>query len=260
MLQNDTLHNQTLMNREDLPAKEMDRIMQEAGGSSRLDALPAGWTARQVIEALGEILSDERKARIQSVIGGRTRTIATVVEGIVNTGNVSAVMRTAEALGFQDFHVIRGSNPYKHSVRTTQGAQKWLDVHLWDNTTECIQKLKSDGYRIVVTHLDESATELAEVDFTQKTAVVFGNELAGASVDLLRLADQKVVIPSTGFVQSFNISVAAAMTLQKASDDRRRVLGQSGDLSETEKERLTAEFYIRAVNHSNDILRRKPKG
>jgi tRNA (guanosine-2'-O-)-methyltransferase len=243
--------------REEIPAEEMMRILQDAAAHGQIGSHANGWTARHVIGVLGEILSADRRERIARVVNGRTRTITTVVEGIVNTGNVSAVMRTAEALGFQDFHVIKGDNRYKHSVRTTQGAQKWLDVHLWDTATECIRKLRSDGYHIVVTQLDENATDLMEIDFTKKTAVVFGNEVAGASEELLGLADQKVVIPSTGFVQSFNISVAAAMTLHKASLDRTHKLGQSGDLTEEEKETLTAEFYFRAVNHASDILKRR---
>ena len=246
-----------MTNRDDLPAEEMRRILLHAGGPDRLERLPNGWSADYVIKVLGEILSEDRCQRIAEVVEGRTRSIATVVEGIVNTGNVSAVMRTAEALGFQDFHVIKGVARYKHSVRTTQGAQKWLDVHLWDTTIDCVTKLKADGFHIVVTHLDKSTTELGDVDFTQKTAVVFGNELAGASTDLLALADQTVLIPSTGFVQSFNISVAAAITLHKASMDRIRLLGKSGDLTDTEKEFLTAEFYIRAVNHAEEILLRQ---
>ena len=245
------------MSEREIPGREMASILRKAGHPDQLSLTAPGWSPASVIDVLGRVLSEERKERIEQVVAGRTRSVVTVVEGIVNTGNVSAVMRTAEALGFQDFHVIRGGNPYKHSVRTTQGAQKWLDVHVWEETATCLKHLKSAGYAVVATHLDEHAAPMEEVDFTRPTAVVFGNELAGASRELLELADRTMVIPSSGFVQSFNISVAAAMVLHHAAARRRTELGSSGDLTEAERELLTAEFYVRAVNHARDILARE---
>ncbi|MDA0378951.1 MAG: hypothetical protein O2899_05620 [Bacteroidetes bacterium] len=85
-----------------------------------------------VIEALSPHLSEERCRRIERVLDGRTFDIACVVEGVANSGNVSAVMRTAEAFGFQPFHIVRGEAPLKYSRRTTKGAQKWLDVTRWE--------------------------------------------------------------------------------------------------------------------------------
>lgn len=235
-------------------AELMASLLKNGGTPDQLGTRARDWSPDDVIRVLGDVLSAERKRRIESVVRDRTRTVITVVEGIVNTGNVSAVMRTAEAFGFQSFHVITGNNPYKYSTRTTQGAQKWLDVFVWKSASECVQNLKTAGYEIVVTHIDESAEPLHMLDFTQKTALVFGNELSGVSEEMLSMADRSVVIPSTGFVRSFNISVAAAIALHTAARDRVRKLGCSGDLSPAEQEILVAEFYIRAVAHAEDIL------
>lgn len=210
----------------------------------------------EVERVLSSLLSDERKARIEEVLVGRTYQVAPVVEGLVNTGNVSAVMRTAEGLGFQPFHVIRNESKFKKSVRTSQGAHKWLDVHLWDTPAECLGHLKKKGYQVVVTHLDDSAKPLSDIDLTIPTALVFGNEKFGVSQSTIELADYTAILPSPGFVQSYNISVAAAMTLFAAHDQRSRRYGHRGDLNEADQQRLRADFYMRSVGHAEEVLKR----
>lgn len=205
---------------------------------------------------LAPFLSAERRERIEAVLDERTYAVATVVEGLANSGNVSAVMRTAEALGFQRFDVVTGAAPYKHSRRTTQGAQKWLDVHVWETPRDCVLALREAGYRIVVTHLDDTALPVERFDFTRKTALVLGNELNGISPAMLELSDARCVVPMAGFAQSFNISVAAALVLYQARRDRIARLGRSGDLTPTERERLQADFTVRALRNARAILER----
>jgi len=125
---------------------------------------------------------------------------------------------------------------------------------VWETASKCANNLKAAGYEIVVTHLDKRAEPLHTFDFTQKTALVFGNELSGVTPEMLSHADRTIIIPSTGFVRSFNISVAAAIALHAAARDREKKLGRNGDLSPEEQEVLTAEFYIRAAAHAEDIL------
>lgn len=210
----------------------------------------------QVIEALEAFVSGERKTRIDSVLAARTRTVVPVIEGIVNMGNVSAVMRTAEALGYQDLHIITGSTRFKNSRRTSIGAEKWLDVYHWSSPAECARSLTSEGYRIVATHLDATAREVSEFDFTQKTALVLGNEKDGVSEEMLELSEARCILPMTGFAQSYNISVAAAIALYHAYQDRLRRQGAHGDLSERELLELRAAFYLRSVRSGKQILQR----
>ena len=236
---------------------EMNRILHSGG--VRFDGYHAGGchlSAAEVISILEPMVSEVRQVRIGQVISERTYSIAPVVEGLVNTGNVSAVMRTSEGPGFQPFHVIRNEVKFKKSVRTSQGAHKWLDVAIWENTPACTAGLKAQGYQIVVTHLDNAAIPLSEIDLTIPTAMVFGNEKFGVSEAMLAAADFTAILPSPGFVQSYNISVAAAMSLFAAHDQRVKQFGRNGDLSEAELIRLRADFYMRSVNHSEDILKR----
>ncbi|MCM2283089.1 MAG: RNA methyltransferase, partial [Bdellovibrionaceae bacterium] len=166
-------------------------------------------TAEDILELAAPYLTESRRARIDAVVAERTYSVVPVMENIYDRGNISAVMRSSEAMGFQSAHVIELNERFKEANRVTQGADKWLDVVRWKSTEDCVVSLKSQGYRVYATHLD-AAVPIGEVDWSQPSAIVFGNEKDGVSQRLLELADQRIIIPMLGFVQSFNISVAAA--------------------------------------------------
>lgn len=210
----------------------------------------------RVVELLADQISPRRRGRIDEVLANRTFSTVTVLDGIYDRGNVSAVMRSAEALGFAEMHVIESQEGFKAANRVTQGADKWLEVHKHDTPTPCIETLQSRGYRIVSTHL-EASVPLDEIDFSRPTAIVFGNERDGVCPEVLEASDARVIIPMLGFAQSFNISVAAAISLYHIVSDRRRRLGRHGDLTEDEQMVLRAMYYLRSVGQADAILRRR---
>lgn len=239
--------------------REMQRLLRRA--QSTPDAADASdLPAADIVRHLRPFLTERRQARIEAVLEERTTTVVPVVEGIVNTGNVSAVMRSAEALGFHQFHVIMNAaaedTQFKTSRRTSQGAEKWLDVQVWETPAACARRLRERGYRVVVTHLDDAAVPLGTLDFTEPKAIVFGNERDGASEALLAEADATCIVPMSGFTQSFNISVAAAVVLYHAREDRLRRQGHHGDLPADAKEALRAHYFLQSVNRAADILAR----
>ena len=209
----------------------------------------------EVIQQLRAHLTERRQARIAEVVAGRTKRLVPVVEGLVNTGNVSAVMRSAEALGCQALHMVQGEGEqkFKRSKRTSQGAQKWLDLTRWPSAEACARHFQQRGVQLVATALAEGAVPIAEIDFTRPTALVFGNEEGGVSDAMLQAAAAACVVPLPGFTESFNVSVAAAVALYHA----RQVQGFRGDLSPEEREWLTARFYLRSVTRAEAILQRK---
>lgn len=207
----------------------------------------------RVVEIFNSLLTEDRRDRINNVIDGRSLALLPVIEGLVNTGNVSAVMRSAEALGCTRVDVVVGGQPYKHSKRTTQGADKWLDIRLFRSPSEWVNVVRREGFRIVVTHLDESSVNLDEIDFSDPTAVVFGNELSGVSAEMASMADVRCRIPTVGFVQSFNISVAAAIVLHHARESQD---GNGVTLSEQQATRLRAAYYLRSIAHADQLLDR----
>jgi tRNA (guanosine-2'-O-)-methyltransferase len=212
-------------------------------------------TSSEILELAAPFLTDERRARIKKVVAQRTYSIIPVLENIYDRGNVSAVMRSSEALGLQAVHVVELSERFKSANRVTQGADKWLDVTRWQSSKECALDLKARGYKIYATHLD-AAVPIGDIDWSQPSAIVFGNEKDGVSKEMLQLCDQAVIIPMLGFVQSFNISVAAAISLYHIYQDRMKRLGHHGDLNDEEQNILTALYCIRSAKNPERLLKR----
>ncbi|MGM0558553.1 MAG: TrmH family RNA methyltransferase [Myxococcota bacterium] len=210
-------------------------------------------SARQIIGLLEDQMTDRRRQRINTVVEGRTYDVATVFDGPYDRGNVSAVIRTAEGLGFGPLHVVETQEEFKEANRVTQGADKWLDIFKWKTPGECVTHLKDRGYRIVSTHL-EASKPIDEIDFSAPTAMVFGNERDGVSDEVLEASDARCIIPMPGFSQSFNISVAAALTLYHIYRFRVDNLGGHGSLSDREKELLRASFYLRGINQPDRLI------
>jgi tRNA (guanosine-2'-O-)-methyltransferase len=201
-------------------------------------------------------LAPERKARIDEVVANRTRTLTVVMEAFGDPQNVNAVLRTCEAFGIQDVHAVEGPmKPWDRNKKITQNADKWLDVRRWRSTRDCLAHLKGEGFAIYATHLDARARSLRSLPFAGKVALVFGNEHRGVSADALAVADATYAIPMRGFVQSLNVSVAAAISLATAVERREAERGRHGDLSDGEGAALRERFYLLAVKQRARIAK-----
>ena len=211
-------------------------------------------SAETVIQKIGPMLTKERLDKIEKVVEHRTFNSVVVLEDIFDRGNASAVMRSAEALGFTQVHMIELGEKFRESQRTTAGADKWIELKKWKSTKDCIHELKKQGKQIVVTHLDSTSIPISEVDFSKPTAIVLGNEKEGVSKEMIESADHRVIIPMVGFVQSYNISVAGALCFYHIYQDRIRRLGKQGDLSDAQKNILRAIYYMRTQPSSEDVL------
>lgn len=125
------------------------------------------------------------------------------------------------------------------------GAEKWLDIELWNSPAECFDALKKRGYRIATTCLGTDSVSVYDMDWSHPTAIVVGNETMGISDAALNLSDLHCCVPMKGMVDSFNVSVAAGILMHHAVCDRVSRLGQHGDLLPEESRILLAEFYLR---------------
>ncbi len=208
-----------------------------------------------VMDTIGPLLTADRLGKIDRVVAGRNFSNAVVLEGIYDRGNISAVMRTAEAFGFVNFHIIETQEKFKEAKRVTQGADKWTEVKKWKTTSDCIKDLKKRGHKIVATSL-EASKPIEEIDWTVPTALVLGNEKDGITKEMFELSDERVIIPMNGFVQSFNISVAGALSLYHIYLERLARFGKVADVTQEEKDILKAHYYIRTQDSSADILQR----
>lgn len=201
-------------------------------------------------------LGPERKARIDEVVANRTRTLTVVMEAFCDPQNVNAVLRTCEAFGIQEVHVIEGPmKAYDRNKKISQNADKWLDLRRWPSSAECLAHLAAEGFAIYATHLGEGVRSLGELSFAGKVALVFGNESRGVSPEALSLARASFAIPMRGFVQSFNVSVAAAICLARAVERREAERGRHGDLSDGEAAALRERFYVLAVKQRARIAK-----
>ena len=213
------------------------------------------YDAAEIVDALAPFITPERRKKIDRVVAARTYSVVPVLEGLYDRGNVSAVLRSAEALGYQAVHLVELSKKFKKAKRVTQGAEKWLDVRSWDRTADCLEYLRARGYRILAAHV-EDAQPISEISFDEPAALFFGNEREGLTEEALQDADAHVVVPMAGFTQSYNISVAAALALYHIYEERTRRLGAHGDLSEDERRCLTASYYLRCVDYADNVLQK----
>jgi tRNA (guanosine-2'-O-)-methyltransferase len=205
---------------------------------------------------VSDYLLPERKARIDEVVSRRTRTLTVVIEALCDPQNVNAVLRTCDAFGVQDVHVVEGPmKGFDRNKKISQNADKWLDVTRWSSTRECLGALRERGYAIHVSWLGEGSVGIADLDFSGPVALVFGNESRGVSDDALAMADARFAIPMRGFSQSLNVSVAAAVSLSRAIDRREAQRGRHGDLAEAEAEALRQRFYVLAVKQRSRIAK-----
>lgn len=175
-------------------------------------------TNQKVLESLWSLLTAERQQKIQNVLQNRTRGLTLVLEDIFDPHNASACLRSAEAMGVLDVHIIENSHKFELKEGVAQGTGKWLNLvrhraKHQENTISCFSKLKAQGYQIYAATPHEHDVELPDITFTEKIAVVFGSEKDGLSQKALELADKRFKIPMTGFAESLNISVSCAITL-----------------------------------------------
>jgi tRNA (guanosine-2'-O-)-methyltransferase len=170
----------------------------------------------------GRPITERRLARMRTVLARRQPDLTVVIENVHDPHNVSAVLRSCEAVGVPVVHLVytREERPELSRI-SSASASKWLEIVDHPDVAGCYGWLRERGFRIYATHLDASSHELYDLDLARPSALVFGNEQRGVSDEALRLADGSLIIPMMGMVQSLNISVACAVTLYEALRQRR---------------------------------------
>jgi tRNA (guanosine-2'-O-)-methyltransferase len=163
-------------------------------------------------------MTPERTHKLTEVLKKRQIDITLVLENVFDPHNISAVMRTCDAVGIQEIHILNTKIPRhkKWGARSSSSAAKWLTIHQFEDTAACVAKLRNSYSRILTTHLSSDAVSLHALDLTEPVALVFGNEHSGVSEEIRALADGNFLIPQVGIIQSLNISVACAVTVYEA--------------------------------------------
>ncbi len=163
-------------------------------------------------------MTPERRERLLSVLSKRQPDLTVVLENVFDPHNISAVMRTCDAVGIQEIYVLTNKIPRhkKWGARSSSSAAKWLTVHQYADAEECFKAIRKKYSKIYTTHLSSDAVSLYDINFTESVALVFGNEHAGVSEEIRAMADGNFLIPQMGIIQSLNISVACAVSIYEA--------------------------------------------
>lgn len=163
----------------------------------------------------------ERLARMRAVLERRQPDLRVVIEHVRDPHNASAILRTCDALGVHTVHLLYTDQPSPEISRTvSSSSHQWLDIRRHSDPRELADALHAEGIPLLVTRRDEGARALVDVDFTRPAAVVFGNEHRGCSDEVAAVADGALWIPMVGMVESFNVSVSAAIVLAEAYRQR----------------------------------------
>lgn len=173
--------------------------------------------------------SDIRRERLDWVLAQRQPDLTVLAESLHKPRNFSAIVRTCDAVGLNDLHAVPDSDGLAIHWKTSQGAEKWVNVHSHDSLDSACGHLRERGFQLIAAHLSDQATDYRDLDYTVPTALIVGTELFGASPEALAAADHQVMIPMMGVTQSLNVSVACAIVLYEALRQR-QAAGMYGKL------------------------------
>jgi tRNA (guanosine-2'-O-)-methyltransferase len=198
-------------------------------------------------------MTNERRQKIEAVLSKRQNDLTVVLENVFDPHNISAVMRSCDAVGIQEIFVLTTKVPRheKWGTRSSSSADKWLTVHQYDDTAACFEAIRNKYELVLTTYLASNSVSLYDTDLTKSVALVFGNEHAGISEEVKALGDGNFIIPQMGMIQSLNISVACAVSVYEAFRQK-KVKGHY------EQRKLEAEEYFTlskqwGVNHEQTI-------
>lgn len=212
------------------------------------------------IALLEPLLTEARAARMRQVLSTRSDHVAFVFERMIDPHNLSAALRSLEAMSFQDAHIVLPGERLELSRGITIGAERWLTLHTHQAIAGCMKDLRGAGFRVYVSDLGEGqATALREIDFSHPTALVFGNEHLGVSGEALEHADRRFRIDMLGFAQSFNLSVAVALSAYQARREMERIASAAGEperflLAPQRRRALYAQWLRSSVRNAEQIL------
>lgn len=190
--------------------------------------------------------TSRRQARVEDVLSRRQKSLTIVLEDVHDPHNASAVLRSCDGVGILDVHLVyvHEEPPRRSFARTTSAsAAKWVRLHYHDSIEACYAILREQGFHVYATALGQESVGLYDVDFTQPTALVFGNEHRGVSRAAIDGVDATLFIPMQGMVESLNISVACAVSLYEAMRQRLAAgMYAHPELSESELAALEGEW------------------
>jgi tRNA (guanosine-2'-O-)-methyltransferase len=175
-----------------------------------------------------------RLGRIRAALDLRLGWVSCAVQAVRHRHNVSAILRTCDALGVHQVHLVEGHfHPTKGASR---GAERWLDIHHHAHPTDAVRNIQARGYRVYVADIDDDSVTPEQIPLDRPVCLWFGAELLGVAPEARDAADGVVSIPMRGLSQSLNVSVATALALRPVAERARLEVGARALLSAEERE------------------------
>ncbi len=165
-------------------------------------------------------MTPERYRKIRAVLERRQPDLTVLMDNVHKPHNLSAVLRTCDAVGIPEIHAVCPAADMKKLGHTSGGSNKWVQLRNYPNLPAAFAELRSRGIKTYAAHLSDDTLDYRDIDYTRPTALLLGAEKEGVCDQALELADGSIRIPMQGMVQSFNVSVAAAIILAEAQRQR----------------------------------------
>ncbi len=165
-------------------------------------------------------MTPERLARLNSVLDRRQPDLTVITHFVHKQRNTSAIVRNADAVGIQQVHAVAAREDYRAFRGTGMGSHNWVQVRRHDSLAQALEAVRAAAMQILAAHPGEDACDFREVDYTRPTALLLGTERAGLDEEALAAADQCILVPMMGMVESYNVSVAAGIILAEAQRQR----------------------------------------
>jgi len=214
---------------------------------------------QNLLAYLETFITPDRINRFKAVLAERTDYITVAIEDVFQMHNTSAVLRSCDVFGIQSIHVIEAKFAQDLDKNIAMGAEKWVDIQRYSTAKSCIDHLRGQGYKIVATTPHTESCLLEDFDITDKTALFFGTEKEGLSEVVLKEADAKLKIPMSGFSESLNISVSAAIILYDLTQKLKRS-DVSWQLTDTEILKKRLDWTKKTIKSIEEIMERYVKG
>lgn len=210
------------------------------------DTMIAEYGSEAILEKLTPLISEERKARIAQVLSDRLKTLEVGVEAPSCVYNALAIVRSAEAFGIDQFHLIESEIKRRQGKSTTSGSNKWVQTHQHAELDTFFAEAKKRGIQVIGAEL-EGSVGVEEIEITGPICLLFGNEKRGLSKQAKAKCHQRFRINMFGMVESLNIAAAASIALWSLQKKIRDQEGAPCHLSEKEIQEKKALFYLKTV-------------
>jgi tRNA (guanosine-2'-O-)-methyltransferase len=206
------------------------------------------WTVEGITQLLEPMVGETRRERIRQALTARLTSVTLLMDSPHDPHNGAAMLRSCDAFGVQEVHVIPREERFFASNLVAKGTQRWVDVIEHPDPQGAITALTARGFELIATH-PQGELVPEELGNLPRVCLVMGNEHDGISQELTASAGRSVRIPMVGFVESLNVSVSAALLLREATKNR------PGDLSPADFARLYARGLFRSLKRAEDIVR-----